>query len=438
MQPDQHVGLNRKVARNLLPLLVTGYIIAFIDRQNVSFAKLQMVDDLGLTEAAFGLGASLFFIGYLIFEVPSNLILIRVGPRRWLARIMVTWGLVTVLLAYTPNSAVFYVLRFLLGVAEAGFYPGLLYLLTRWFPAAYRGRMISYFVLGSVVANMISGPLSGYLLAASGILGLRGWQWIFLSTGLPAIVVAVLILRFLPDRPEDARFLSAEERAHLLQTLAAERAAMPPSHPNPLRSLLDLRVLALTGLFMLFTLSAYGFSYWLPTVVKSFGVGDQTNGLLNVIPWLCVGLALYWVQRRPGRVGDTFVSIVVPSLLGAVCFLASYYLPAAPMRFIALCAAAMCIFMAQPCFWTLPGRFLSGAGAAAAIAGINSIGNLGGFLGQTFVPLIRDLTGSVAAPLLLLAACLLCRGLLALAVVQWIFARTVVGANRAAAQSHSD
>lgn len=431
MHPENGAGLNRKIARNLLPLLMIGYIIVFIDRPNVSFAKLQMVGDLGLSEAAFGLGASLFFIGYLIFEVPSNLILVKFGPCRWLARIMVTWGLITVLLAFTPSSSAFYVLRFLLGVAEAGFYPGLLYLLIQWFPAAYRGRVISYFVLSSAIANMISGPLSGYLFAANGVLELRGWQWIFLVTGLPAIVVGILILRHLPDTPEETTFLSTQERSHLKQTLERERASMPPSHPNPLRSLFDLRVLALTGLFMLFTLSAYGFSYWLPTVVESFGVDNQTNGLLNVIPWLCVAAALYWVQRRPGRVDETSVSIVVPSIIGAGCFLASYYLPAAPLRFIALCGAAMCIFMAQPCFWTLPGRFLSGVGAAAAIAGINSVGNLGGFFGQTIVPLIRDLTGSIAAPLLFLATCLLCRGLLTILVVRAVGASSVAEEDRA-------
>lgn len=419
MRPTQ-AALYRRIARNLLPLLVISYIIAYIDRQNVSFAKLEMVHDLGLSEAAFGLGASLFFIGYLIFEIPSNLILVRVGPRRWLARIMISWGIITILLAFTPNATVFYLLRFFLGVAEAGFYPGILYLLTLWFPASYRGRMISYFVIGSVAANLISGPINGLLLGASGLFDLRGWQWIFLVTGLPAVFVAVLLLRYLPDSPQEASFLSEAERHQLLKELESERLAMPATHKSPMGALTDPRVLSLTALFTLFTLSAYGFSYWLPTVIKSFGVSDKANGLLNVIPWIFVAFVLFWIPRKPGRVDNTFTNIVIPSVIGAAAFVASYFLPWPPLQFAALCAAVVCIFVAQPCFWTLPGRFLSGASAAAAIAAINSVGNMGGFLGQTLVPLIGDATGSTAAPLLFLATGLLMRGIMTMILVRKI------------------
>ena len=416
--------LIRRVARRVLPLLLAGYLVAFIDRQNISFAKLQMVHDLGLQEAAFGLGASLFFIGYLLFEVPSNLVLVRIGPRIWLARIMATWGVVTVLLALTSSPVMFYLLRFLLGAAEAGFYPGILYLLTLWFPLEHRGRMISYFVLASVIANLIGGPLGGFLLSADGLMGLRGWEWIFLMTGLPAVVLAVVLFFSLPERPETARFLSEPDRVRLLAWLARDRATMPsPHHAGALRNLLDPRVLLLTVLFMFFTFSAYGFSYWFPTVVKSFGVSDRINGLLNILPWLCVGTILLWLPRRAGRVDDPMRNIVIPSLVGSACFVASYVLPGAIPKFVALCAAVCCIFVAQPCFWTLPGRFVSGAGAAAAIALINSVGNLGGFFGQTIVPLIRDLTGSVVAPMLLLAAVLAGRGLLTLAIMPYVLRR---------------
>ncbi len=398
----------RRVMTRLIPLLGLIYMVAYIDRQNVSYAKLQMVGDLGLSEAAYGFGAALFFIGYCLFEIPSNLVLERVGARLWFARIMASWGVVTLLLAFTPNKAMFYVLRFLLGVAEAGFFPGVLYALTLWFPQAHRARAIGLFMVASAFANAVGAAIGGMLLDLDGSLGLRGWQWVFLATGIPALLLVPAVLRWLPRGPEEAPWLSTAEKAWLAATLAAECAAAGiVAHGNPLRALADLRVLMLCGAYLGFPLAAYGLSYWLPTIVRGFGVTNTANGFLNVIPWLLVALALWWVPRHAARFADPRWHIVAPALIGAAALVASVIVPGAAAKFALLCIAAPAIFSGQPVFWTLPPRFLTGAGAAAGFAAINSVGNLGGFVAQTVVPRIRDETGSDLAPMLFLAVCLL-------------------------------
>ncbi len=263
----------------LMPLLGLIYMVAYIDRQNVSYAKLQMVSDLGLSEAAYGLGASLFFIGYFLLEVPSNLLLERVGARLWFARIMATWGLVTVLLAFTSSATMFYVLRFLLGAAEAGFFPGVLYALTLWFPQANRARAIGSFMLGSAVANAVGAAIGGMLLDMDGALGLHGWQWVFLATGIPAILLVPAVLIILPNGPAAAHWLGDDQKRWLAGVLDAERAGEHVAdHRNPLWALADKRVLMLCMAYIGFPLAAYGLSYWLPTIVKGFGVSNTVNG----------------------------------------------------------------------------------------------------------------------------------------------------------------
>jgi MFS family permease len=401
---DLEQSTMRRVTWRLMPLLCLLYMVAYIDRQNVSFAKLQMVGDLRLSEAAYGLGAALFFIGYCLFEIPSNLILDRVGARLWFARIMASWGAVTIGLGFAWNQSSFYVLRFLLGIAEAGFFPGVLYTLTLWFPQRYRARAVGIFMIASAIANAIGAAVGGLLLELDGVAGLRGWQWIFLTTGLPALLLVPVVLRYLPGRPADAPWLSRPEQAWLS---AALRETMgEENHGNPLRALGDVRVLALCASFLGFPLAAYGLSYWLPTIVHGFGIGNLGNGLLNVVPWLCVAWALWWVPRRAAASADQRWYIVGPALIGAVCLIGGVVLPGLPLKFIALCIAAAAIFSGQPVFWTLPPRFLTGAAAAAGFAAINSVGNLGGFVAQALVPEISDRTGSIFAPMLFLALCL--------------------------------
>ncbi len=406
-----------KFVKHIMPLLGLMYLIAYIDRQNIGFAKLQMAGDLGLSESAYGLGASLFFIGYFLFEVPSNLFLARVGARRWFARIMVSWGIVTTLLGYTNGTAMFYVLRFLLGACEAGFFPGVLYLLTVWVPFGHRARMVGWFMIASAVANAVGAPVCGLLLDLDGALGLRGWQWVFLATGLPAVVMGIVTLLVLPDGPAQARFYTQAEKDWVRESIAAEDARdAKVEHGNPIATLGDRRVLLLALTYVGFPLAAYGLSYWLPTVVKGFGVSNTANGFINILPWIVTALALWWVPRHSEQVGEKTMHILVPVMVGTACLVLSVLVPGNAVRFALLCVAAAAIFSPQPVFWTLPSSFLRGASAAAGLAAINSVGNLGGFLAQNAVPWIRDATGSVLAPMLFLAACLAFAGLMVLAV----------------------
>ncbi|WP_269714911.1 MFS transporter [Caulobacter sp. NIBR2454] len=396
-----------QVTRRLMPLFCVMYLIAYIDRQNVSYAKLDMVQALGLSEAAYGLGASLFFIGYFLFEAPSNLILARVGARVWFARIMFTWGLVTLALGFTQNPTMFYILRFLLGAAEAGFFPGVLYVLTLWYPQAHRARMVGLFMIASAVANAVGAAIGGVLLDLDGLLGLAGWQWVFLVTGLPAVLLAPYVLWRLPNGPAEAKWLPQAQKAWLAAALSAERGGAIDDHRGAWKAIFDPRVLLLAGLYIGMPLGAYGLSYWLPTIVKSFGVSNTVNGLINIIPWILVGVALWWVPRHAARHGASAWHIAGPTLVAAAALVLSVILPGSALKFAMLCIAAPAIFAAQPVFWSLPPSFLSGPQAAAGIAAINAIGNLGGFIAQNLVPMVRDATGSNLAPMLALAAVLL-------------------------------
>ncbi|ACB96443.1 MFS transporter [Beijerinckia indica] len=404
-------ALVQKITWRLIPYLGFIYLIAYIDRQNVSFAKLQMVGDLGFSEYIYGLGASLFFIGYFLFEVPSNIILVKVGARRWFTRIMLSWGLVTLLLAFTRNATMFYILRFLLGVCEAGFFPGILFLVTLWFPFEYRSRMVGSFMLFSALANAIGAPIGGLLLDLDGMGGLQGWQWVFLITGAPAVIMGIVTLFYLVDGPQQARFLSDQEKAWLKQRLAAEDVSKT-EHGNPFKTLLDPRVLLMSLYYIGFPLAAYGLSYWLPTIVKGFGVSNTVNGFINVIPWIFVGLGLKIVPALAAKAGKQTAFIVGPALFGAACLVLSVYVNDNVLRFAFLCGAAVGIFSGQPVLWSLPSTFLTGASAAAGLAMINSVGNLGGFISQNVVPWIKDTTGSTTLPMLFLAACLAIAGLM--------------------------
>lgn len=394
----------RRISRRLMPLLFVLYLLAYIDRQNVSYAKLEMVDALGLSEAAYGLGASLFFLGYFLFEAPSNVILARVGARVWFARILGTWGLITVALGFTRDATMFYVLRFLLGAAEAGFFPGVLYVLTLWYPQARRARMVGWFMIASAVANATGSLIGGALLEMGGLWGLAGWQWIFVATGVPAVLMTPVVLLALPSRPADARFLSPADKAWLADTLAAE--PVQRAEGSAWRAMVDRDVLRLAALYFAMPLGAYGLSYWLPTIVRGFGASDLENGLLNIVPWVCVALALWAVPRHAARHGASRWHIVAPMLVAAAALMGSVVLPGAAVKFACLCVAAGAVFAGQPMFWSVPQRLLTGAHAAAGLAAINSIGNLGGFVAQNAVPAVRDATGSNLAPMALLSVAL--------------------------------
>jgi MFS family permease len=401
----REVELINRLGWRLMPLLVLLFLVAFIDRQNVGFAKLQMLSDLHLSEAAYGFGASLFFIGYVMFEIPSCLALNRYGARIWIARLIFSWGVVTVLLAFTSSKEMFYILRFLLGVAEAGFYPGVVFYISQWFPEPHRIRMLGYFTLGSSLGNMLGGLFNGILLDLDGSFGLAGWQWVFMGSGLPAILLAFVVLGLLPASPRTANILNDEERT-ILATAHARRSVKTDDRANPWSVLWDSRVLGFASVYVLYVTAFYGATYWLPTVVHEFGVSSTINGLLNMIPWGIGALAVLLIPRFFVDDSSVLYAVVGITCLGALAFAAGVVVQDASLRFVALAIGGPCIVVLNPCFWIFPSRMFTGVRAAASIAAINSLGNLGGFLAQNLAPWVEHLTGSVVGPMLVPAACL--------------------------------
>jgi MFS family permease len=405
-------GTERRIVgmliRKLMPFLALIYVVAYIDRTVVGFAKLHMNAAVGLSDAAYGLGAGLFFIGYFLCEVPSNLALERFGARVWFARILATWGVITMAMALTSGPTSFYVLRFLLGAAEAGLYPGILYFLTKWFPLRQRARIIGLLVLAQPVSGIITGPIAGWLLSTHGVFGMSNWQTLFVVSGLPAVLLALPTLRVLPESPAQARWLAPADRAWIERELARDQAAFElKSHGNPLSALKDGRVLLLALLFLPFPLAIYGLSLWLPTIIKGFGATDSMTGLLSAVPYLFAVIGLCVVPRHSDSKRERYWHIVAVTSFAAVTLAASAWAGSVELQFAFICLAAFALYSIQPVVWALPGQFLTGASAAVGIATINSIGNLGGYFGPAGIGLIKDRTGSLAAGLYFLAAMLL-------------------------------
>ena len=403
-------------SRRLIPFLLLLYILNFLDRVNVGFAALEMNRDLGFGPAVYGFGAGVFFLGYCLFEVPSNLVLYRIGARIWIARIMVTWGLAAsaMMLVHTPAS--FYALRFLLGVAEAGFFPGIIFYLTGWFPARERARAYAWFLAAIPVCGVIGGPISGALLGLDGRLGLRGWQWLFLLEGIPSILVGIAVLRLLPDRPRDARWLRPEERAWLEQQLEAERAHQGPDHGDSLRRALGNPLvwwLALT--YFLLILAFYGYALWLPQLVKASG--DFSNfevGVITAIPYAVAAVGMVLVGRSSDRTGERHLHLVLPALAGAVGFVAVTRAGSTVLLVAALSLVAFGVLGWLGPFWALPTAFLREQAAAGGIALINSMGAVGGFVGPYLLGELKQRTGSFTPGLLLLAGSLVAAVVVAL------------------------
>lgn len=404
LTPRQEATLARIVWRTM-PLVMLVYLMAVIDRANVGFAKLQMVKDLGMSETTYGFAASLFFVGYLVFEVPSTLALNRYGARVWLARILLSWGAVTVALAFTTSHTMFTVLRFLLGVAEAGAYPGIIFFTTLWFPQAYRARVMAIVTLGSAFGNMFGSLVSGPLLDLNGALGLRGWQWIFIATGVPAVLIGIAVYLFLTDEPAKATFLSADEKAWLQDALARENSAKA-DHGPVWQVLWDVRVLGLSLVYTLILTALYGVIYWIPTVVRAFGVTGTQNGLLSALPWMVAAVLLMTVPNRIRKHETALASMVVLSVVGVVAFLTSTMAGNNTVRMLGMVIGTPCISLLLPSFWTLPSRFLSGARAATGIAAISTVANLGGFASQNLMPMVAEWGGFPAAAMIVPTICL--------------------------------
>jgi MFS family permease len=406
--------LFRKVIWRVVPLTVSIYLIAIIDRANVGFAKLQMVSALHMTEQLYGLASSLFFIGYLSLEIPSAFAVNRFGARLWLARILFTWGFLTIATAWVTSGSLFAALRFLVGCAEAGAYPGIIYYFTLWFPKAHRAKVLGFLTLGSAFGNMFGSLVSGLLLDLDGTFGFAGWQWVFIVTGLPALILTPFVLLCLPNGPTDAKFLSVSERNWLSDALAKETP--PGQHGNPLAVILDKRVLLLSMAYMLILVSLYGVIYWLPTVVRGFGVSGTLNGLLSSIPWIVGVAALVTIPPRLRKEKNVLSAMIAICCVGLVCFFLSTTMPQNWMRLIAMSIGTPCISLLFPCFWFLPSLFFSGQRAAMAIAAISTIGSLGGFFAQNLMPWVAGLAGTPVAAMLVPAACLTLVGLFALTI----------------------
>lgn len=379
---SQELRLIRRITFKLIPFLILLYLIAYVDRSAVGFAKLHMGADIGIGDAAYGLGAGLFFIGYFLFEIPSNLMLERFGARRWFARIMITWGAITIGMAFVQGPHSFYVMRFLLGAAEAGFFPGVLYYITQWFPVRHRGKILGLFILSQPIAMMITGPVSGGLLGMDGILGLHGWQWLFIVIGTPAILLTWPVLRWLPDGPQQVKWMDQTEKDWLTGELKKDLEEYGQTrHGNPLHALKDKRVLLLALFYLPVTLSIYGLGLWLPTLIKQFGGSDLTTGFVSSVPYIFGIIGLLIVPRSSDRLNDRYGHLAVLYVLGAIGLFCSAWLTLPVAQLAALCVVAFALFSCTAVFWTLPGRFFAGASAAAGIALINSVGNLGGYIG---------------------------------------------------------
>ena len=398
-------GAYRKVMWRLVPFLFLCYVLAYLDRVNVGFAKLQMLNDLKFSEAAYGLGAGIFFIGYFIFEVPSNLILHRTGARRWIARIMVTWGVLSAGMMFVTSETMFYVLRFFLGAAEAGFFPGIILYLTFWFPSQQRGRIVALFMTAIAMSGVIGGPLSGWIMTSmAGINGWAGWQWLFLLQGLPSVFVGVIVLFYLDDSIAQAKWLTAGEKDLLQANIAAEQKTQV--HMTIGQTFKNPQVLMLSGLYFFFIMGLYGVSFWLPQLIKNLGVNDiMTVGLLSAIPYGVAAACMVLIGQSSDRHAERRWHLVVPALLGALGLMLSGVYGSQPvLGMLALTLGTAGILSVLPVFWTLPTAFLTGASAAAGIALINSIGNLAGFLSPYMVGLIKDATGNTTLALYVLAA----------------------------------
>jgi ACS family tartrate transporter-like MFS transporter len=406
----------RKVTFRLIPFLFVLYIVAWLDRVNVGFAALQMNSDLGFSSAAFGFGSGVFFLGYCLFEVPSNLVLHRVGARRWIARIMMSWGAISVAMMLVRTTLAFYVLRFLLGAAEAGFFPGMIYYLSLWYPEAQRARAIAAFMTAVPVSGVIGGPLSGALLSLNGICGLAGWQWLFLIEGLPAILLSVIVLVYLTDQPEAAYWLTPAERHWLVTKLATERVACTAAHPiRALAALANPTVWQLGIIFLLAAIGFYGYSFWAPLIIKSLtGSSDLSVGfILGAISAVTI-IFMVLNSAHSDHADERPLHVAISLLISGAGFFGCALLSEPRLAVLSLALVPIGHCGAYGPFWSMPTRFLSGAPAAAGIALVVTIANVGGFLGPTLIGTMKDRMGTHSSAFMLLAACAVVAAVLAL------------------------
>jgi ACS family tartrate transporter-like MFS transporter len=376
----------RRVTWRIVPFLTLLYLVAFLDRINVGFAALTMNHDIGLTSQMFGFGAGIFFFGYFIFEVPSTIILHHVGARFWIGRVMITWGIASLGMAYTRGPLSFYVLRFLLGLAEAGFFPGIILYLGYWFPARYRSAVIALFMAAAPIAGVFGSPLSGALMGMHGAIGLKGWQWLFLLEGAPAIVLGFVTLWFLPDKPEKATWLAEDERAWLVGAMQAEEKRSAGHEHSTWKALIDWRVLTLALAYFGTSAGLYTGGIWAPLMVKNLGYSVLVVGFLVAIPNLVAVIGMLIWSWNSDRTGERYIHAAIACLIAAAGMaLAAKGRSSTLLVILGLSLTAFGVSAAKPPLWTLPTTFFAGTGAAASIGLINSLGTLGGFAGPYMI-----------------------------------------------------
>jgi MFS transporter, ACS family, tartrate transporter len=403
-----------KISWRLLPLVALAYCIAYIDRSNISVAALTMNKDLGFSAYIYGWGAGIFFFSYFLFEIPSNLILERVGARIWIARIMVTWGIISGLTAFVTGTTSFLVIRFLLGAAEAGFFPGMILYFTYWFPSQYRGRVISTLFIAQPVANAVASIASAAILEMDGVLGFKGWQWIFIIEALPAVLLGFVVLRVMTDKPAHAAWLAPDE-SNWLQTRINEESRKVESvgRLSLLQALGDPRVLVLSMIYLMSVTANYGIVFFMPQIIKGIGLTNMMTGLVSSVPYIIgiVGLLAWgWSSDRNH---ERRWHLIAASMVGAIGLAFAAWSGASYWALIGMSAATVGIYGSRAAFWPMPSIFLTGTAAAGAIALINATGNLGGYFGPFIVGWIKDSTGSFEAGLYFLAACSLACALIA-------------------------
>lgn len=420
MEMDLEKRTLRRITWRIVPFIMLLYFIAYIDRVNIGFAALTMKEDLGFTASILGFGAGIFFWGYFMFEVPSNIILHKVGARIWIARVMVTWGIISAGMAFVDSPTSFYVMRFLLGAAEAGFFPGIILYLSYWFPAQHRAGVTAFFMAAAPISTAIGSPLSALLLEMEGVLNLHGWQWMFILEAIPALILGVAVFFYMTDKPEQAQWLKDDERNWLVTTMNAENAQKSAGAKHSiLGGLANPRVLALALIYFGTSAGLYTLGIWSPQIIKQLGVSSLTVGFLNAIPPIVSVIAMILWSRHSDKTSERTWHVVIACVAASIGLVVAAGANSIVGLIAALTLVNVGISCAKPPLWSMPTLFLSGAAAATGIATINSIGNLGGFAGPAMIGWVKDQTGSFAGGLYFVA------GLLVMsAVLTLILART--------------
>ncbi len=416
--PSAADALYRKIAFRILPILFFGYIIAYIDRVNVSFAKLQMLSDLKFTESIYGLGAGVFFLGYFVFEVPSNIILHKVGARVWICRVLITWGIISGCNALVRTPAEFYTMRLLLGIAEAGFFPGMILYLTYWFPSHRRAKMVAILMTGNPLSGIIGGPVSGAIMRFfDGAHGITGWQWLFILEAIPAIILGVIVLFVFDDRVTHATWLTPEEKSSVAAEIDAEAAAK--TNTTILSVFLNPRIWLMSVIYFGIMMGSYAIGFWLPTIIRATGVTDPFQiGIRTVVPYSFALISMILTGRHADQTRERRWHLVIPCIVAAVGFiLCTQGAHSATLAAIGMNLAVVGVVTSVPTFWALPTSFLGGAAAAAGIALVNCTGNLGGFFSPLIIGSLKTHTGTLNSGLILVAVCMLASATLILTLI---------------------